>query len=82
MIRVFENPFLPDFEASCSKCGTSPCVLLKELTIEDNLSFVMEEKETGLCGPCYFEDPQMLDYWLWNEYDDTYLKTEPETDDD
>lgn len=75
MIRLLHNLFRPDFDDECKHCGTSPCVVIRA-TPES------EEVETELCGPHYFEDPQMLDYWLWNEYDDTYLKTEPETDDD
>ncbi len=70
MILILSNQFRPDFEEECKKCGTSPCV-------------VHGEEETELCGPCYFEDPQMLDYWLWNDFDTTYLPTiQGDSDDD
>lgn len=76
MIQVLHRLFDPDFEGVCKQCGTSPTVSINN---EVHGSVCVE---TELCGPCYFEDRQMLDYWLWNEFDDTYIKTEDEDNDD
>ena len=73
MILIPVSSYQPDFEAECEKCGTSPCV-----TIVGAVAI----HEPDLCGPCYFEDPMMLDYWLWNEVENTYLPTLEEDEDD
>ena len=77
MIQVLSRMFRQDFDDECRNCGTSPCVVVLATP-------ATPEVETELCGPCYFEDAQMLDYWLWNDFDDTYLNTEsaPEVDED
>lgn len=76
LLSPLKTVFRPDFEAECKQCGHSPCVTVEGL----------EEFSPDLCGPCYFKDPLMLDYWRWNEYEDTYLpdswKTQLETDQD
>lgn len=59
---MIQAAFSPNFEGVCTCCGTSP-------TVQSG------PKDSELCGPCYFSDLQMLDYWLWNEVDTTYLPT-------
>lgn len=78
--------YRPDFDAVCCRCGTSPCVVELRETPPNVINLFTSgnfaEIDTELCGPCYFSDAMMLDYWQWNEFDDTYLKTEEEDEDD
>ncbi len=75
MIKVLSQEFRPDFDEVCKRCGSSPCVVELHPPAPNVISFSggPVEVETELCGPCYFNDQQMLDYWLWNDYDTTYL---------
>lgn len=49
----------PDFEESCSICGSSPCVMV--------VGHV--QPDTGLCGPHFFDDGRMFDWEEWNDQD-------------
>lgn len=64
--------YIPNFEVHCEACGTSPCVIVQVVVEGDTVL-----GETEQCGPCYFADRQMLDYWLWNDEDTAFLITVP-----
>lgn len=50
--------FVPDFDAECWRCGTSPCVIVVDHE---------HKADTDLCGPCFFNDGVMIDWSLWND---------------
>lgn len=52
--------FHPDFEAECRFCGTSPCVIVDG----------HEQPDTELCGAHFFSSLEMLDWELWNSFEE------------
>ncbi len=48
--------YAPDFQAECRLCGTSPCVVVLSHPFPD----------TDLCGVCFFNSAEMLDWTEWN----------------
>jgi hypothetical protein len=56
--------YFPDFEEECYVCGTKPCVVV--------LGHV--QPDTQLCGVCFWGDPEMTDWSLWNDEDDKQAK--------
>lgn len=54
--------YLADFSAFCDRCGTSPCVIARDLDAHGT-----KLHDTGLCGVHFFHDRAMVDPELWNE---------------
>lgn len=54
--------YLADFSTECSRCGTTPCV-----TVRDPERHGTQLHDTDLCGTCFFKDRSMIDPELWNE---------------
>lgn len=50
------NAYVPDFDAECRVCGTSPCVII--------IGHI--QPDTELCGCCFFNDRSMIDPDEWN----------------
>lgn len=48
--------YAPDFTSDCRICGTSPTVVVLHHKYEPH---------TDLCGPHFFNDPQMTDWDQW-----------------
>jgi hypothetical protein len=48
--------YLPDFEAECRECGTSPTVIVVGHP---------HRPDTELCGICFFRDRAMIDWSFW-----------------
>lgn len=51
--------FHPDFDSECQICQATPCVV-----VEGHI-----QPDTDLCGIHFFNDPDMIDWELWNEYE-------------
>ena len=70
-MNLSDHFFAPDFSAACRICDTSPCVVV----------VTHSNRDTDLCGICFFADRSMLDWNLWNDFDETD-QNEKETQDD
>jgi hypothetical protein len=52
-----EPEFVPSFDLECRICGTKPTVVVTQ----------HEEPETELCGVCFFEEKEMVEWEKWND---------------
>jgi hypothetical protein len=54
--------YLANFAEECSRCGTSPCVV-----VSDPEPTGAKRHDTELCGVHFFRDKTMIDPELWND---------------